>query len=92
MKLNVKAAALTVGVLWGVLGMFLTGLGNLLVPGYGQALLDVMASIYPGYAATPGVGQVIIGTLYGCLDGAVVGAVFAWLYNTIVSRFGSVGS
>ena len=57
--------------------------------GYGQGLLDVMASVYPGYAATPSFGQVIIGTLYGMLDGAVVGAVFAWLYNTISNRLGS---
>ena len=42
-----------------------------------------MASVYPGYTATPSLGQVIIGTLYGMLDGAIVGAVFAWLYNTI---------
>ncbi len=48
-----------------------------------------MASVYPGYAATPTVGQVIIGTLYGLLDGVVVGAVFAWLYNTIAPRFNS---
>ena len=74
MRINVKAAALTAGLVWGVLAMFVTGVGNLLVPGYGQALLDVMASVYPGYAATPTVGQVIIGTLYGLLDGAVVGA------------------
>ena len=86
MRINVKAAALTAGLVWGVLAMFVTGVGNLLVPGYGQALLDVMASVYPGYAATPTVGQVIIGTLYGLLDGAVVGAVFAWLYNALASR------
>ena len=86
MRINVKAAALTAGLVWGVLAMFVTGVGNLLVPGYGQALLDVMASVYPGYAATPTVGQVIIGTLYGLLDGAVGGAVFAWLYNALASR------
>ncbi len=89
MTLNVKAAALTVGLVWGILGMLATGVGNLVVPGYGQALLYVMASVYPGYAATPSVGQVIIGTLYGLVDGAVVGAVIAWLYNTIASRLAS---
>ncbi len=89
MTINVKAAAITVGLLWGVLGMFATGVGNLVVPGYGQAFLDVMASVYPGYAATPTVGQVIIGTLYGLLYGAIAGAVFAWLYNTIAPRFSS---
>lgn len=88
MRINITAAALTVGMVWGVLGMFVTGVGNLVVSGYGQGLLDVMASVYPGYAATPTVGQVIIGTLYGMLDGAIVGTVFGWLYNTFAGRLG----
>ena len=45
-----------------------------------------MASLYPGYTATASFGQVIIGALYGILDGAVAGAVFAWLYNICASR------
>ncbi len=83
---------MTLALIWGVLGMFLTGLANLIWPGYGQALLYVMASVYPGYQGTPSVGQVIIGTLYGLLDGAVVGAVFAWLYNTCSARLGGARS
>ena len=77
---------MTLALLWGVLAMFLTGLGNLIWPGYGQAFLDVMASLYPGYHATASFGQVIIGTFYGVLDGAVAGAVFAWLYNFCGAR------
>jgi hypothetical protein len=91
MKLNVKAMALTSGLLWGVLAMFLTGLANLLWDGYGQDFLDVMASLYPGYNATASFGQMIVGTLYGLLDGAVVGAVFAWLYNRFAAREPSAG-
>ncbi len=71
MKLDVKTTAVTLALIWGLLGMFVTGLANLIWPGYGQALLYVMASLYPGYQGTPSVGQVIIGTLYGLLDGAV---------------------
>ena len=92
MKLDVKTTAVTLALIWGLLGMFVTGLANLIWPGYGQALLYVMASLYPGYQGTPSVGQVIIGTLYGLLDGAVVGAVFAWLYNTCSARFGGTRS
>ena len=88
MKLNIKAAALTVSLVWGLLGMLVTAVGNLLVPGYGQGLLDVMAAVYPGYTAIPSFGQVMIGTLYGMLDGAIVGTAFAWLYNTITPRLG----
>ncbi len=81
MRLNVKAMAISVALCWGILAMFLVGLGNLIWPGYGQGFLDLMASLYPGYKATAGFGQVIVGTLYGMLDGAICGALFAWLYN-----------
>ncbi len=81
MRLSVRSLALTGALMWGVLCMFLVGLGNMMWAGYGQALLDLAASFYPGYEATPSVGQVLIGTLYGLLDGAVCGALFAWLYN-----------
>ena len=64
-------------------------IGRIVSPGYGQAFLDMMASVYPGYTAEPGFGQALIGGLHGALDGAIVGAVFAWLYNTLASRSGS---
>ncbi len=57
--------------------MFVTSLANFIWPRYGQALLDVMASVYPGYHATPSFGQMTVGPVYGLLDRAVVGAVFA---------------
>ncbi len=81
MKLDVKVLALTGGLIWGILAMFLSGVANLIWSGYAQGFLDVMASVYPGYNATDGFGQVIIGTLYGLVDGAVAGALFAWVYN-----------
>ncbi len=81
MKLDVKALALTGGLIWGILAMFLSGVANLIWAGYAQGFLDVMASVYPGYNATASFGQVIIGTLYGLVDGAVAGALFAWVYN-----------
>lgn len=85
MKLDVKATALTIGLLWGA-AMFLTGTANLVWDGYGEDFLDVMASVYPGYHATASFGQVILGTLYGLLDGAAGGAVIAWLYNRLAAR------
>ena len=83
MKLDIRATALTAAIAWGVLAMFLTGLVNLLWSGYGQGFLDAMASLYPGYHATASFGQVIVGTLYGAVDGAICGGVFAWLYNRL---------
>ena len=89
MKLEVKTVSVALALVWGILAMFFAGLANLLVPGYGQAFLDVMASLYPGYNATASFSQVIIGTLYGALDGAVAGALFAWVYNVCASRLGA---
>lgn len=83
MKLNVKAVAIALGLVWGILAMFLTGLLNLIWSGYGRGFLDVMASVYPGYSATGGFGNLIVGTIYGLADGAIAGAVYAWLYNRL---------
>ncbi len=86
MKLDVKSTAVALAVVWGILAMFLTGVANLISSGYGQSFLELMASVYPGYQATASFGQVLIGTQYGVVDGAVTGAVFAWLYNFCASR------
>jgi hypothetical protein len=67
--------------------MFLTGLINLLWPGYGQEFLRAMASVYPGYHAGHSLVQVMVGGLYGSVDGAFAGAFIAWLYN----RFARAG-
>ena len=85
MKLNVKAMAITAGLI-GVGVMLMTGLANLIWPSYayGQTFLEIMASVYPGYNAAASFGEVIVGSLYGLVDGAVCGAVFAWLYNRFV--------
>ncbi|MGA8214232.1 MAG: bacteriophage holin [Candidatus Sulfotelmatobacter sp.] len=80
MKLSMKGLALASGILWGVsmLGM---GLANLIWSGYGQQFLQTVASVYPGYHATRSIAEIIVGTLYGAVDGLIGGAVFAWLYN-----------
>ena len=85
MKLDIRAAALTAGVIWGLLAMFATGLVNLVWPDYGAAFLGAAASLYPGYEAGRSLGQVIIGALYGFADGAILGALTAWLYNRLAT-------
>ena len=84
MKFNTKALALTSGILWGV-AMLAMGLANLVWSNYGQKFLQTMASVYPGYHATRSIAEVLIGTLYGVVDGLIGGAVFAWLYNRFTS-------
>ena len=87
MKLSWKGMAAACGLLWA--GALLTvGLANLAWPGYGRAFLDLAASIYPGYSVDGDLGQVIVGTLYGLLDGAIGGALLAWLYNLVAAREG----
>ena len=83
MKINVKALAVASAILWGaaMLGM---GLANLIWSGYGQQFLQTVASVYVGYHATRSIAEVIVGTLYGAVDGLIAGAVFAWLYNQFV--------
>jgi hypothetical protein len=80
MKLDVKALGFATAIGWGGC-YFLVGLANLLWPPYGDAWLELGRSIYPGYSGPGGVGSVIVVTLYALLDGAVAGAVVAWLYN-----------
>jgi hypothetical protein len=63
------------------LAMTVMGVANLIWGNYGQQFLQTMSSVYPGYHATRSIAAVIVGTLYGTVDGLAGGAVFAWLYN-----------
>jgi hypothetical protein len=85
MKLNIKALALTGGILWAV-ALLLVGAANLIWSGYGGAFLQLMASIYPGYHASGSIGDLIVGVLYALLDGVVCGLIFGWLYNLLVGK------
>ncbi len=85
MRLNVTAMAMAFGLIWGV-GLLFVGAANLIWPGYGQAFLQLCASIYPGYRPGTGIGSVITGTIYALVDGGVGGAVIAWLYNAFAGR------
>ena len=80
MKCSVKGLAVAAGVGWGG-SVLLVGLLNLVWSPYGVALLDLARSIYPGYGDMSGFGGVIVGSIYALVDGAIAGAIFAWLYN-----------
>lgn len=80
MKLSIKGMALAGCILWG--GSFLlVALAHLATGGYGLYFLQVCGSIYPGYYAVQTIGNVLIGTVYALVDGALAGAIFGWLYN-----------
>jgi len=90
MKLSIQSAALSLGLLWAgallVVGATATLLGVHDGGYYGQDFLLAVASIYPGYKGVPGWGQALLGTVYGFVDGAVGGALLAWLYNACARR------
>ena len=80
MKLSVKKMSFTFSMFFAIT-IFWVGLARLVWPDYGQPFAELVASLYPGYTGAASFGQMIIGTLYGALDGAIAGAVFSWLYN-----------
>ncbi len=88
MRLSPKALAITGALLWGVYGMFLTGVTNLIFPTFGEHFLQTMSSVYPGYHATRTLGDVLVGTGYGMVDGGVCGFLLAWLYNWVAGSTG----
>ncbi|HUJ10151.1 MAG TPA: bacteriophage holin [Verrucomicrobiae bacterium] len=79
MKLNVKAFAITCGLLWGV-GLFALTWWIIAFEGSTGDLL-IIGHLYRGYNVSP-VGSVI-GLVWGFFDALVGGAIFAWLYNVI---------
>ncbi len=85
MRLNTAAMAVAFGILWSAC-VLIVGVANLIWPSYGQAFLQICASIYPGYHPGVGIGSVIIGTIYALVDGTVGGAIFGWLYNLLAGE------
>jgi len=75
-KFNVLGLALGVGIYWG-LSMVIAGWTSIF--GWGNAFVDVMASIYIGYEISFIGG--IIGGIWGFVDGFIAGAVVAFFYN-----------
>ena len=82
MKLNVKAFALTVALIWGI-GLFLITWWVIIFEGATGAK-TVLGVVYRGYSISP-VGS-LIGLAWALVDGLVGGAIFAWVYNLIASR------
>jgi hypothetical protein len=94
-KLNVRAFALTCGLIWGLGLLVLTWWIMIFEGATGETTL--IGYIYRGYEISP-VGS-LIGLVWAFFDGLAGGAVFAWLYNFLIrdvatrarSRYESVG-
>ena len=87
MQLSIKAMALTVGLLWGGSILFI-GLMSLFSPGYADEFLKIVSSLYPGFQHSGSLGDVLVGTTYSLIDGAIGGVLIAWLYNLFAKRIG----
>jgi len=79
MKLSVKALALASGILWGA-SVFIATLW-LKVMGYDGRLITQLDHFYLGYSFS--VLGAFVGLVWGFVDGAICGAIFAWLYNRL---------
>jgi hypothetical protein len=82
MKLNIKAFAITCGLIWGV-GVF--GLTWWIIAFEGSSSeVPFLGRVYRGYNISP-TGS-IIGLIWALIDGGIGGAIFAWLYNLIAGK------
>lgn len=82
MKLDVKAFALTCGLVWGF-GLFIL---TWWIIAFDGATGDptFIGRLYRGYTVSP--AGSFIGLVWALIDGAIGGAIFAWLYNFLVGR------
>lgn len=78
MKLDAKAFALALGILWG-LGVLV--MSFIATKGYGAEFVSFLGNVYLGYDMT--VKGAVIGAVWGFLDGFIGGWIFAWLYNKL---------
>lgn len=85
MKLNIKAFAVTVSLIWGI-GLFIGTWWIILFDG-ATGDITIIGQIYRGYNISP-LGS-LIGLIWGLVDGLIGGAIFAWLYNLIAARLSS---
>ncbi len=87
--LSPKALAIAMGGLWGgyvfLLGLILTAFPNARFFWVSQELLEMLATLYPGYAPT--VLGSFIGLAWGILCGIIGGHIIAWLHNYALKRY-----
>lgn len=77
MKLDVKAFALALGIVFAV-GSFLTYC-FVLFTGQGTQFLEIIAPLHPGSSVT--FLGALIGSFWMLIYGLIIGAVIAYIYN-----------
>ena len=82
MKLNLKAAALAGGLIWGM-GLFVLTWWIIAFEGQ-TGEQTIIGMVYRGYNISA-TGSVI-GLTWGFVDGLIGGFIFAWLYNRFAGK------
>ena len=82
MKLNVRAFALAVGLVWGLNWFMLTWF-MIALDGISYEM-TIIGRIYRGFTVSP-VGS-IAALLWGFFDGYMLGLLIAWIYNQLIPR------
>jgi len=82
MKLNVKAFALAVGLMWGINWFALTW-WMMAFDGITHEV-TLIGRMYRGFNLSP--AGSLVALLWGFLDGFIIGLMIAWIYNQIVER------
>ena len=77
-KCQPVALGVAIGILWAIYVFFI---GIVAMFGWGNALVDVLASLYIGYGAS--VVGTIIGAIWAFIDGFIAGVVIGWIYNRV---------
>jgi hypothetical protein len=81
MKFDVKAFALTCGLIWGFGLFFLTWWIIAFDGPTGEVTL--IGRLYRGYTISA-IGS-LVGMIWAFFDGLIGGAIFAWLYNRLAT-------
>lgn len=79
MKLSVRAFAFTAAIV-GAFAMLITSVIAILVPSWGEPMMVLIGAVAPGVTGANFTSLLLL-VFYGAVDGIVLGALFAWLYN-----------
>jgi hypothetical protein len=77
-KCQPLALGVAIGVLW-ALYVFLAAIFAMF--DWGVPVVEVLASLYIGYAAS--IGGAVVGAIWAFVDGFIAGVVIAWVYNMV---------
>ena len=84
MRLCQRSFAITCGLFFGGTVLVVSSLGAVF-PGYGTPVLELFASLYPGYRNSGTLADVLLGAFLAIVDGVIGGWIFAWLYNRLAA-------